>query len=151
MPEVAPSVEGRTSRAWDAGLPRVCRYGWRMSGVFGKRFGRMNSRTSVWVSSVKYSSISAFELRHVKYEYDCEKPTFARNFMIFGRVNASARKIVSGCACVMPASAHSQKWNGLVCGLSTRKIFTPRAIQNSMTAFSSCQSADQSSDSKSNG
>ncbi len=80
-----------------------------MSGVLAKRLGRRYSRTSVRVSSVKYSSISAFELRHVKYEYDCEKPTFARNRMTFGRVNASARKMVSGCARVIPSSAHAQK------------------------------------------
>ena len=37
----------------------------------------------------------------------------------------------------MSAIAHSQNRNGLVCGLSTRKIFTPWPIQNSMTRFSS--------------
>ena len=65
--------------------------------------------------------------------------------MIFGRVNASARKIVSGCSRLISASTHSQNRNGLVCGLSTRKILTPCSIQNSMTRFSSCQSACQSS------
>ena len=37
-----------------------------MSGVFANRFARMYSRTCVCVSSVKYSSISAFVFRQVK-------------------------------------------------------------------------------------
>ena len=71
--------------------------------------------------------------------------------MIFGRVNASDRKIVSGCLRLISASAHCQNRNGFVCGLSTRKIVTPWPIQNSITSLSSVQSACQSSDSKSNG
>ena len=39
----------------EAARPPVCRYSCRMSGVFANRFGRMYSRTSVCVSSVKYS------------------------------------------------------------------------------------------------
>ncbi len=38
----------------------------------------MYSRTSVCVSSVKYSVSSAFVVRHVKYVYDWENPDFAR-------------------------------------------------------------------------
>ena len=45
-----------------------------MSGVFGHRFGRKKSLTGGSVSSVKYSTISRFVLRHVKYVYDCVKP-----------------------------------------------------------------------------
>ena len=71
--------------------------------------------------------------------------------MIFGRVNASDRNTVSGCRALMAAIAHSQNRNGFVCGLSTRKIVTPRSIQNSITRFSSSHNAGQSSDSKSNG
>ena len=67
-----------------------------MSGVLVNRFGRRYSRTGVEVSSVKYSVSSAFVFRQVKYVYDCEKPAFASRRMIFGRVNASDRKIVSG-------------------------------------------------------
>src|SRR5262245_54083313 len=103
-----------------------------MSGVLAKRFGRMYSATGVAVSSVKYSSISPLPVRQVKYEYDCENPALARYRMTFGRVKASERKIVSGCAARMSPSAHRQNANGLVCGLSTRKILTPRAIQNSI-------------------
>ncbi len=65
-------------RIWNAGRPPCCRYSCRMSGVFANRFGRMYSRTSVLVSSVKYSVISSFAVRHVKYVYDCEKPDLAR-------------------------------------------------------------------------
>ena len=56
--------------------------------------------------------------------------------------------MVSGCCRLMSASAHSQNRNGLVCGLSTRNILTPCAIQNSMTRFSSVHSAAHSLDSK---
>ncbi len=38
---------------------------------------------------------------------------------------------------------HSQNGNGLVCGLSTRKIFTPCSTQNSTTSRSAYQSAGQ--------
>jgi hypothetical protein len=46
-----------------------------------------------------------------------------------GRVNASARKTTSGCLVFTVRMSHSQNCSGLVCGLSTRKIFTPCAIQ----------------------
>ena len=65
----------------------------------------------------------------MKYEYDCEKPTFASRFITFGRVNASARKIASGCFSRTSPITHSQNGKGLVCGLSTRKSFTPCAHQ----------------------
>jgi hypothetical protein len=71
--------------------------------------------------------------------------------MIFGLVNASARQMTSGCFARSRPSAHSQKGSGFVCGLSTRKIFTPRAIQNSNTLSSSAHRSGQSADSKSNG
>ena len=61
-----------------------------------------------------------------------------------GRVNASARKIVSGCSRRIELIAHSQKANALVCGLSTRKIVTPRSTQNRNTSARSCHSACQS-------
>src|SRR3954453_7941523 len=96
-----------------------------MSGVLAKRFGRKYSRTEVCVSSVKYCTISSFEFRQVKYEYDCENPIFARCFITLGRVKASDRKIVSGYSRISSPSTHSQKRNGFVCGLSTRKILTP--------------------------
>ena len=38
----------------------------RMSGVFGQRFGRKYSTTSVVDSSVKYRTSSAFVVRQVK-------------------------------------------------------------------------------------
>src|SRR5437870_1826866 len=122
-----------------------------MSDVFAKKFGRMDSCSSVLVSSVKYSSNSAAPLRQVKYVYDCENPTFARYRITFGRVNASDRKIVSGWRRCTSAIHHSQKRNGLVCGLSTRKIFTPCETQKRKTSRSAAQSARQSGLSKSNG
>src|SRR5665213_2154930 len=100
-----------------------------MSGVFVQKFGRKNSRTSVRVSSVKYSVNSCFVLRQVKYVYDCVKPSFASRYITFGRVNASARKITSGCVAFVSPITHFQKGNDLVCGLSTRKITTPCSIQ----------------------
>ncbi len=49
--------------------------------------------------------------------------------MTAGRVNASARKTTSGCSALTVRMSHSQNCSGLVCGLSTRKIDTPCAIQ----------------------
>ena len=71
--------------------------------------------------------------------------------MTFGRVNASARKMTSGCASLISSMSHSQNANGLVCGLSTRNMRIPREIQNSTMDFNSVHSARQSSLSKSNG
>src|SRR5215471_18981971 len=120
-----------------------------MSGVFGQRFGPKNSRTSVWVSSVKYSVISALLFLHVKYVYDCVKPSFASRYISFGRVKASERNIASGRTRLTSAKHHCQNGNGLVCGLSTRKILTPCSTQNRNTLLSSSHSACQSSQSKS--
>ncbi len=53
----------------------------------------------------------------------------ARVCIIAGRVNASARKSTSGSVLRTSPSSHSQKATGLVCGLSTRKMRTPRSIQ----------------------
>ena len=49
----------------------------------------------------------------------------ASRFITFGRVKASARKMASGCCARTSPITHSQNGNGLVCGLSTRNIFTP--------------------------
>ncbi len=57
--------------------------------------------------------------------YDWVNPSFASRYMTFGRVNASARKIASGCSRFTSAISHSQKAKGLVWGLSIRKIRTP--------------------------
>src|ERR1700716_1219687 len=122
-----------------------------MSGVFGQRLGRKNSLTSVVVSSVTYSMSSAFVVRQVKYVYDWVKPSFARRYITFGRVNASARNRTSGCSAFTPPISHSQKANVLVWGLSTRKIFPPWPIQKSTTSFSASQRLCQSSLSKSIG
>src|SRR5207248_1604068 len=100
---------------------------------------------------VKYSVSSCFALRHVKYVYDCVKPSLASQYMTFGRVNASARKIRSGFFALRSAIIHSQNANGLVCGLSTRKMRTPCSIQNSMTLFSSFHNDCQCEDSNSKG
>ena len=59
------------------------------------------------------------------------KPSLARAFISFGRVKASDRKITSGSRALTSRISHSQNGKGLVCGLSTRKIRTPCAIQNS--------------------
>src|SRR5438552_402867 len=100
-----------------------------MSGVLGHRLGRKNSRTSVWVNSVKYSVSSDLPFRQAKYVYDCVNPSLARRYITLGLVNASLRKITSGCLPFTSAISHSQKQNGLVCGLSTRKMVIPWSIQ----------------------
>src|SRR5438309_8203940 len=134
-----------------AGRPPRWRYSWRMSGVFGQRFGLKNSATSVCVNSVKYSVSSLLVLRHVKYVYDWLNPNRASRYMILGRVKASDKKIRSGCFFLRSRIIHSQKSKGFVWGLSTRKIRTPCSIQNSTMLFNSSQSDRQCGDSNSKG
>src|SRR5512135_77266 len=122
-----------------------------MSGVLGQRLGRKNSRIGGVASSVKYWYSSGAVLRQAKYEYDWLNPSLARRNITLGRVKASARKRTSGCARFTSPISHSQKANGLVCGLSTRKIRTPWSIQNTTIESSSAQSSRQCSVSKSNG
>ncbi len=62
--------------------------------------------------------------------YDWWNPIFPSVCIIAGRVNASARKTTSGSVRAMSPRTFSQNITGLVCGLSTRKIRTPCAIQN---------------------
>ena len=45
---------------------------------------------------MKYSRSSDADCRHAKYVYDWLKPSLASRSITRGRVNASARKIVSG-------------------------------------------------------
>ena len=71
--------------------------------------------------------------------------------MTLGRVNASARKIVSGWNRFTDPISHSQNDSGLVWGLSTRNTLMPWLIQNSTTSRSAPHSAHQSSVSKSRG
>src|ERR1700694_1449059 len=113
------------SRAANAGRPPVCRYSVRMSGVFGQRLGRKNSRMGGCESSVKYCASSAAELRHAKYVYDCVNPSLASRNMTFGRVKASARKIASGCWRLTSPMSHSQNGNGLGWGVSPGGHLTP--------------------------
>ena len=84
-----------------------------------------------------YSSSSHFSLRQVKYVYDWWKPTLARVCIIAGRVNASARNTTSGSVRRTSPRSHSQNSTGLVCGLSTRKMRTPWAIQCRSTRIAS--------------
>ena len=69
------------------------------------------------------------------------KPTLASCRIIFGFVNASDRKMTSGWSRWISAISHAQNGIGLVCGLSTRKILTPRSIQTVKMRLHSCQSA----------
>src|SRR5713101_676092 len=79
-----------------------------MSGVFGHRFGRRNSRMGAERSSVKYWLSSDLVLRHAKYVYDWLKPTFASRYISLGRVNASERKITSACSGLTSRISHSK-------------------------------------------
>src|SRR5689334_4244841 len=112
-----------------------------MSGVFGQQLGRKYSRESSLESSVKYSVSSAFDTRHVKYVYDCVKPSLARRCITCGRVKASERNSTSGWSRFTSAMTHSQNAKGLVWGLSTRKTCTPSRIQKRKTSRSACHSA----------
>jgi hypothetical protein len=53
-------------------------------------------------------------LRHAKYVYDWLKPAFASRYITFGRVNASERRITSGCSRFSSPISHSQNANGFV-------------------------------------
>ncbi len=57
--------------------------------------------------------------------YDWLKPIFASVVIIAGRVNASAKKTVSGNSARTSAISHSQNGTDFVCGLSTRNARTP--------------------------
>jgi hypothetical protein len=59
------------------------------------------------------------------------------------RVNASLRKITSRSTWWISLMIHSQNGNGLVCGLSTRKTFTPASTQTSMIRSHSSHSSFQ--------
>src|SRR6266481_228005 len=132
----------------NAGLPPYWRYSVRISGVFGQAFGRKKSLTGGFVICSKYSVSSYFVLRHAKYVYDCENPALASQYMIFGLVNASARKITSGWCFLTVRITQCQNGSGLVWGLSTRKMRTPLSIQKRKMPQSSFQRSAQSSLSK---
>ena len=119
--------------------------------MFGHTFGRKKCRAGPRVSSVKYSSISTRVSRHVKYVYDWWNPIFASCSITAGRVNASARNRTSGSLRRISASIHAQNGKGFVCGLSTRKMRTPRAIQLRVTSRHASHSVGQPVPAKSSG
>src|SRR5689334_21536301 len=98
MPYEGDIVAARISLNLKAGSPPVWRSSGMWSGVFAKKFGQKYSFMSVVVSSVRYSVSSALLVRHMKYVYDWVKPALESAFIIFGRVNASERKMTPGCA-----------------------------------------------------
>src|ERR1700731_1986688 len=132
-----------------AGRPPSCRKTGRMSGVLVKKFARKYSLAGYAVSSVRYSINSDFVLRQVKYVYDWVNPDFAKARIILGRVNASDRKIASGQRAFTSRISHSQKGNGLVWGLSTRKGRTPPPTQNRIVSRNSVHNPSRSGLSKS--
>src|SRR5262249_36007889 len=130
-----------------AGRPPFTKYSFRISGVFAKKFPRKYSAVGGCVSSSRYWRSSHGLFFHVKYVYDAVKPSLASAFIRLGRVNDSEKKITSGCSPCPSSMTHSQNASGLVCGLSTRKIFTPWSIQYSKTSrqafHSPCRSSHQ--------
>src|SRR5258708_4393723 len=108
-------------RCMKAARPPFCNEACRISGVLGHTFGVKKSETGGFVISSKYACNSAFAVLHVKYVYDCEKPPFANEYMMCGRVKASARKMASGAVLCSSLMHHSQNGSAFVCGLSTRK------------------------------
>src|SRR4051812_1765798 len=151
MPQLGASVDASTARPMK--VPRVpnCRCSGRMSGVFGQKLGRKNSDSGGRASARTYSVSSRFVVRQVKYVYDCENPPLASAYITLGRVNASARKMTSGCRFLMLAMHHRQNGNGFVCGLSTRNTVTPCSIQNVKMLRSSSHSDCQAGPPRSNG
>ena len=108
--------------------PPYCKDACKISGVFTNRFGRHTSLIAAISSANRVSSY--FEVFHVKYVYDWENPTFANPYSRAGRVNASAKKIISGFVSCTLEINHCQKFAGFVCGLSTRNVVTPISTQN---------------------
>src|SRR3954447_23647989 len=102
MHHVGAPVAASTARAAHPATPLCCRYGGRMSCVVGQKLGRIHDPISP-DTSARYSSISPFDTRHVKYVYDWWNPTSASPRIIAGRVNASDRKMTSGCDAAMSA------------------------------------------------
>ena len=100
-----------------------------MSGVTGKKFGRKYSRSSERASSLTYSmQLPARVLpREVRVGLREARAWPAPHHR--ARVNASARKTTSRSTLWTSLISHSQKGNGFVCGLSTRKTFTPASTQ----------------------
>ena len=103
-----------------------------MSCVVGQKLGRIHAPCSP-ETSARYSVISSFVFRQVKYVYDWWKPILASVCIMAGRVNASDRKITSGWSARTDARIRSQKSSGLVCGLSTRNSVTPWSIHTCRT------------------
>ena len=64
--------------------------------------------------------------------------------MSLGRVKASAKKMISGWVAWISWITDSQNGNGLVWGLSTRKIRMPWPIQKSRISLQACHRAARS-------
>ena len=123
------SVAASTARITNAGRP-WSRWCGLMSGVFvnGLR-PEVLAHLGDCVSSVRYSR-SSRRLAPGEVRVALGEADFASSCIIFGFVNASERKITSGWSRWTSAISHAQNAIGFVCGLSTRKIRTPRSIQN---------------------
>jgi hypothetical protein len=62
-----------------------------------------------------------------------------------GSVNASARNTTSGHSSCTDGMTHAQNASGFVCGLSTRKIRTPRRAQVANTSRQAAHNSRRSS------
>ncbi len=147
------SVAASTSRAMNAGRPPTC-------SVLGQDVGRVRPQVRAEVfahracaSSVKYSVSSRLVLRQAKYVYDCVKPSFASRYITFGRVNASARKITSGCSRLHLADRPIPRTRTAWCaGCRRERSARPASIQNRNTLLQLAATAPASRRvSKSNG
>ena len=86
----APAAARTRAARRTASLRAGCRACWARSWAGRSR------RPAAGVSSARYSVNSDLACRQVKYVYDCVNPPLASAYITFGRVKASARKIVSG-------------------------------------------------------
>ena len=111
-----------------AGRPS-CRYSWRMSGVFTKKFGRKNSETGP-ASSVTYSLSSA--ARVLPGEVGVRLAEAGLRQRVHPRRAGEGLGQEDDVRVLLAdvRMSHSQKPIGLVWGLSTRKMRTPRSTQN---------------------
>ncbi len=130
----------------NAARPPNCRYSGRMSGVLGQQLGRKYSRPGPLrelgeVLGQLLLGVAPGEVRVRLGEAELRQPVHH----LRPRERLGEEDHVRVRRAGSRSITHSQNGNGLVCGLSTRKMRTPSSSQNSNTLASSSHSPFQSS------
>ena len=124
----------------------------RMSGVFGQKFGRKYSRDRRLreLGEILAQLLLGLAPGEVGVRLG-EAAAWPGAYMTLGRVNASARKITSGCSRLISAMHHSQKANAWCAGCRRGRSARPAPIQKRTRRAAPATAPRQSSLSKSNG